>query len=141
MSVRNNKGICVSKRRVIHLTQKIIILIMSAAACLLIFFMWKAPNLNISLLNNTRFTIPNMPDLNQSNTKQTVAMPECITLKLASNDLLLLKTLQSQGWPAYLVKNAIEIGPYLNAFQSQLNLSKISQITSIPVRIANIHFL
>lgn len=130
-----------SKRRTIRRTQKIGILIMSSCALLMIIFMLKAPSLGIFSFNQA-VVVPAIPHIDESNSTADAAdLPEYVVLELSSHNLNLLKTLQQQGWPAYLANGTIHIGPYLKSFMSQLNLSTISQITPIPVRITYDHFI
>jgi hypothetical protein len=113
---------------------------MIAIAFTLIILMLKSPGLRIFLFN-ARFVIPEMPVFQTiSFERQSFVMPECIVLKLASHDAILLKTLQQQGWPAYVSQSEILIGPYLKSFQSRLDLSKIGQITPIAVKISNVQY-
>jgi len=131
-----------SKRRTIRRTQKISIFIMSSCALLLIIFMLKAPSLDIFLFNQ-QLAMPKMPEMDEAKIAaiDSVQLPEYIVLTLSSDDPFLLKSLQQQGWPAYLANGSIHIGPYLKSFLSQFNPSKISQITPITVRITHDHFI
>ncbi len=81
--------------------------------------------------HSTRFAIPNYPKINQPDAKE---LPKTFVVRIKSNNSELLAKLQQEGWPAYMKKDQIFIGPYLQSFQSQVNLDKISQLTGMPAR-------
>ncbi len=121
------------KRLVMQRLRKVLIFLMIFIAAVLMWPMIKTPHLRI-LMPAIYVAVPEIPKNEQKAINEMP--PKTFVLKIASKDPKLLLQLQEQGWPSYLKNNEIEIGPYLEAFKSQLDLAKISQMTPIPVRIA-----
>jgi hypothetical protein len=131
----------VNKRKLkVRRWQKILILVIITLVFILIWPMIKAPSLRV-LMPSVRFTIPKVPQIEAVDKANVTVAPKAFVLWIASHDPKLLLQLQQQGWPAYMKNNEIQIGPYLESFKSQLDLTKIRQVTPITVKMSDVNFL